>query len=260
MLRTKTLRAIKYAMLLILGSTRGTRFEGFSHLATKNLRYFLHLFRTVPYAHAMRGLPSSPAVEGNAHASLHGISTAPQGGGGLSDDDLEEKLPLASRIAIDLYELYYSLHLSANYLGVDPNEMLVERLRTLLNYEENIRLLEKNPVEDPLVKPIMEYEMHILYRELMNLSVMEKVLEEYDAMIEATRGNEFTANANATANASGFNNVNDASIAAEKNAFKQGSLEISVGGRSNTRKGRQTRKHRKTKKARKARKAKSQKD
>jgi hypothetical protein len=98
-----------------------------------------------------------------------------QGGGGKA----EEELTNATTVAIDLYELYYSLLIKSSYEDKDTiDDYIVERARTFEEYYKNLEAPDS----------LLEFELELLYKEAENLPLvkahMEQALEIYTDAIK----------------------------------------------------------------------------
>jgi len=111
------------------------------------------------------------AVVNNGAMGAHGA----MGGGG----DKIDLLPLATDIAMNMYELHYSLRIKAAYSDRKMEDLYEERAMQISFYNEAIQEMKSGNVEpDPYRLAILEYERHILCKQFVELPVIKAKLLE----------------------------------------------------------------------------------
>ena len=151
-----TKKCIKYTRYFI---------EKYPQVATQSLKLFINLFTRLPLSVII-------APIGETQPQLRAINVATIGGG-----DKIDLLPLATDIAMNMYELHYSLRIKAAYSDRKMEDLYEERGMQIDFYNEAIQKMEAGEVEpDPYRLALLEYERHILCKQFVELP---KFKEEY---------------------------------------------------------------------------------
>jgi hypothetical protein len=177
-LRIDTVRAIKYTRYLI---------KAYPHLATKPLKSFLNQFSFIPYSHALKGHENPKVLDiGLAEESAAQLDEStvvqqePQKGGGeLTDKEIEMRLPTALQIAMDVYEIVYSLKIKANYLHIDYRDLIEDRLENIIHYNKLIGELEADKSPDRNLISMLHYERAVFYHDLESLPGGHELLQQH---------------------------------------------------------------------------------
>jgi hypothetical protein len=178
-----TVRAIKYTRYLI---------KAYPHLATKSLKSFLNQFSFDPVYHVMKIPHSNPNARAVSYAeesaaqvgNLPRVLRVPQehrqgGGGELTDEEIEERLPAALQIAMDVYEIVYSLKIKANYLHIDYRDLIEDRLENIIRYNNLIEELQYDTSADKELIKMLEYERAVFYHDLQSLPGGHELLQQH---------------------------------------------------------------------------------
>jgi hypothetical protein len=136
--------------------------EKYPQVATQSLKLFINLFTHRP----LSDLLINRFVSGQDKLRDLNIPTM---SGGANEIDL---LPLATDIAINMYELHYSLRIKAAYSDRKMEDLYMERGIQIAWYNEAIQ-----SENDPYRLAILEYERHILCKQFIELPVVKKQIE-----------------------------------------------------------------------------------
>lgn len=90
--------------------------------------------------------------------------------GGGNEIDL---LPMATDIAMNMYELHYSLRINAAYSDRKMEDLYMERGRQIFWYEKAIQEMNAENASDPYRLALLEYERHILCKQFIELPVVK---------------------------------------------------------------------------------------
>ena len=136
--------------------------DKYPQVATQSLKLFISLFTKHPISHTLirlRDGAQKPLLE-----RLH-VPSLMRGGG-----DEVDLLPLATDIAMNMYELHYSLRIKAAYSDRKMEDLYEERRMQIVFYNEAIQEMEAVNVEpDPYRLALLEYERHILCKQFVEL-------------------------------------------------------------------------------------------
>ena len=159
-----TMVCIKYSRYMM---------EVYPQLASTQLKLFLNLFNGPgPFARTLTGIiPTQNELKSIAET----LAAPPQQGGG---DDVDDILPIATDIAMDMYELYYSLRIQSAYSDRKLEDLIQERYQQIQWHEIAIQEMKSGMVEsDPYRLAILGYIMHILCKEFIELPIVKAAIE-----------------------------------------------------------------------------------
>lgn len=137
--------------------------EKYPQVATQSLKLFINLFTHKPLSDLLTNLFESSQVR------LRALNLPPMSGGG-NEIDL---LPMATDIAMNMYELHYSLRINAAYSDRKMEDLYMERGRQIFWYEKAIQEMNAENASDPYRLALLEYERHILCKQFIELPVVK---------------------------------------------------------------------------------------
>ena len=161
---------------------RYTRYfiQKYPQVATQSLKLFINLYTHRPIdstLSAFRNETTKPQLL---------VLNVPSTGGGGDEIDL---LPLATDIAMNMYELHYSLRIKAAYSDRKMEDLYEERGMQISFYNEAIQKMEADikaeKIEpDPYRLALLEYERHILCKQFIELPVIKAKLLEIQQSVK----------------------------------------------------------------------------